>query len=175
MAIWVAGALGLSLLIGEQGLARSIAVRRIAATPRSLARWLIGGVLLAAVLAALSHLAHPAIDHRVAALIGIIPALLVQVLVLRRAHGSLTPMAIRWLLPCSLLPMLATMTFAHDARSSLQSGLLVALALAIGLPAFSALAQRLDDADVPAWMRPLPTRLLATGVIVLAMAGSLPW
>lgn len=175
LAIGIAAALGLTFLIGERGLARSAALRPIAVTPQSLAQWIIGGVLLAAMLAALCHLVHPAIDGRVAALIGIVLAWLAQGFLLVRSRRVPNVRTTMWLLPCSLFPMLAAMASAHDARTSVLSGLAVALVVALGLPAFIVLAHRFDDSAVPDSMRPLPARLLATSILIVAMAGSLSW
>ena len=75
-----------------------------------------------------------------------------------------------------LVPLFVALAYiGDDAQRWLLGGFALAFALGLGVPAFSALAQRLDDADVPAFMRPLPARMLAAGILALALAGSLSW
>jgi len=51
----------------------------------------------------------------------------------------------------------------------------VALGFALALPAALALAQRFDDPELPACMRPLPARLLAGGLAATALASLGAW
>lgn len=165
----------LSCLVAERGLARSAALRRIAANPRDLARLLLGALLVGCVVAAATAALDPRLARVPAGLIGLGGAVAATCLLLHRRHANdLRAAALRL---CSLLALalIAPASLADDAQGWLVAGLGTAFALALGLPAFAALARHLDDADVPACMRPLPARVLAAAVVVLAVAGSLSW
>ena len=165
----------LSCLVAERGLARSAALRRITATPGDLARLLLGALLVGCVMAA----ATAALDARLArvpaGLIGLCGALAATYLLLHRHRANDLRAAATWLCSLLALALMAPLSLASDAQGWLIAGLGTAFALALGLPAFAALARDLDDSDVPARMRPLPVRVLAAAVVVLAVSGSLSW
>lgn len=165
----------LSCLMAERGLARSAALRRIATTQGDLARLLIGALLVGCVAAAGSVALNTHAAGAMAGLIGLVGASASVLLLLRRRHASDMRAAAPWL--CTLLGLvfMAPASLATDAQGWLIGGLGIGFALALGLPAFAALARQLDDSDVPPWMRPLPARIVATAVLVMAVTGSLAW
>lgn len=165
----------LSCLIAERGLAHSTALRRITATRGDLARLLIGALLVGCVVASGSVALNARAAGAMAGLIGFVGATASLLLLLRRRHASDMRAAAPWL--CSLLGLvfMAPASLATSAQGWLIGGLGTAFALALGLPTFTALARQLDDSDVPSWMRPLPVRIVAATVVVMAVAGSLAW
>lgn len=165
----------LSCLIAERGLARSTALRRIAATHGDLARLLIGALLLGCVVAAASVTLDARAAGAMAGLIGLLGASAAMLLLLRRRHANDLRAAASWLFSLLALAFVVPASLATDAQGWLIGGLGTAVALALGLPAFAALARQLDDSDVPSCMRPLSLRVVAAAVVVMAVAGSLAW
>ena len=169
-----AACVALAWLVAEQGLARCTALRDVADSPRRLARLLIAAVLPGILAGALFLLIVTAGFRSVAALIGFCIATLACAALLRPHRGALRA-SLPWL-AAMLAPLFVALAgVAHDARSWLLGGFALAFALGLGVPAFATLAQRFDDVDVPAAMRPLPARALTAGILALAMAGSGSW
>lgn len=165
----------LTCLLAERGAARNPGLRRIAQQPRTLARLLAGAALLGSVAAALVQQFLPAIAASGASLAALLVAPAASFALLRRAQSGQVGTAAPWLIALLVLALAGPALLAGDAVAWLLTGLLGALALLLGIPAFAVLARRLDDADVPAPMRGLPARALATAVLALALAGSLAW
>ena len=170
-----AASIALTCLIAERGLVCNSALRQIAPQPRELARLLVGFELLACAIAAIAWLIAPAAPRVLPIVIGMTGALLAGVLLLRQHHAGHIRSAMAWLISLAVLAVFPAATVAENAPTWLAAGLLTALALALGLPAFAVLAQRLDDSDVPPTMRPLLARVLVTGILALGITGSLLW
>lgn len=170
-----AACVALAWLLAEQGPERSAALRRVAASSHGLARLLIGALLSGAMAGALAMLLSGGAYRIPAASAGFIVASLACAALLRRRHPAELRTALPWL--CAMLAPLfvALACIARSAQHWLIGGFVLAFLLGLGLPAFGALARRFDDSDVPAFMRPLPARALAAGILALAMAGSLSW
>lgn len=162
-------------LVGEQGISRSTALRQIFDSPRAMARFLIGAVLIGAITGAAATRLLQALPSIAAALIGWLVASLAMLALLRARHGATSFAALSWLAVTLALLFAALSCIAREPRDWLIGGFALAFALGLGLPAFAALGNHLDDADVPAAMRPFPARFLAAGIVALALAGSLSW
>lgn len=170
----IAASVALAWLAAEQGLARCETLRKVAGSPRRLAQLLMGALSLGTMAGALALLLVDAAYHSGAWVIGFVVAVFACTGLLRYRHRVDTTV-MPWLVAMLAPLFLALACIGKDAHSGLLGGFALAFALGLGLPAFSALAQRLDDPDVPAMMRPLPVRMLATGILALSMAGSLSW
>ncbi len=175
LALLASASITLACLIAEQGLTRNAAVRRIVATPRGFARLLVGAVLLTAVLASTSLLLLPGLNPVIACIAASGITLVVGAILLQRRYSGDLPDAIVWLVAPAILSILPLAGSGADSQRILIGAFALALVLLLGLPAFVLLMRRLDDNDVHALMRPLPVRILASGVIVLAATGSLSW
>lgn len=171
----VSASLTLACLSAERGLVCSAAVRRLVATPRGFARFLIGSVLLSALLATPILWLWPTLAPAYGIGAGLVLTGVLAARLLHHRNARDLRTAAPWLLAASLCATLPLALLAQDAQSALWASLAMALALAIGLPAWAELARRLDDSDVPSRMRPLPARVLVCGIIVLALTGSLSW
>lgn len=130
----------------------------------------IGALLIAAMSAAAASLAFPAMAPALSVLPGLAAGGGALWLLTRRQEMARTPLA-RILAIFALLHA-GVALLAGTAAGWLLAAFGVILAFALGLPAFIDLARRMDDRAVPAFMRPLPARVLAAGIIALA-AGSL--
>ena len=174
-ALLAPASITLACLVAEQGLARSAPVRRILANPGDFARLLMGAVLLAGVLAALARSLLPGLDPGLGIATAQFIALAASLAMLHRRHAADVRAAVVWLIIPLALSVLPLCVAGESPRVMLSGALVIAFALMIGLPALTVLLRRLGDSDVPAWMRPVPVRLLVSGLIVLALAGSLSW
>ena len=175
LTAFAAASIALTCLIAERGLACNAALRQIAPQPRNLARLLIGFELLACAIAAIAWQISPAFPRPLIVAFGLGSASLAGVLLMHQHHSGNLRAATIWLASLAVLAFVPAATFAESAHTWLVAGLVTALLLALGLPAFAVLARRLDDSDVPAMMRPLPSRLLLTGILAFGVAGSLSW
>ena len=174
-AALAAACVALAWLMADQGMARCKALRDVAGSPRRLARLLIGALLPGALAGAAFLLLTTARFHGIAALIGFCVAALACAASLHRHHRNGWRAMAPWL-AAMLAPLFVALAgIGQDAESWLLGGLTLAFALGLGIPAFSTLARHLDDADVPAFMRPLPARALTAAILALAMAGSVSW
>ncbi|MGE4359943.1 MAG: hypothetical protein AB7D30_08905 [Lysobacteraceae bacterium] len=160
----------LAVLIGERGLARSPRFHDAARGTHGLVRLQIGALLIAAMSAAAASLAFPAMAPALSVLPGLAAGGGALWLLARRQGMARTPLA-RILAIFALLHADVAL-LADTAAGWLLAAFGVILAFALGLPAFIDLVRRMDDRAVPAFMRPLPARVLAAGIIALA-AGSL--
>lgn len=192
-----AACVALAWLVAEQGLARCKALHQpleeLARRPRTggravtlpfnktgpaarrLAKLLIGALLLGTMTGAFFMSLAGGENPALAALTGCLLATCASAALLHHRHRIALPAVMPWLLAVLAPLFVALACIAQDAQSWLLGGFALALALGLGIPAFSALAQRLDEADVPTFMRPLPARALAASIVALAMAGSLSW
>lgn len=175
-----ASLLALAWLIGERALAHSPALQQAVDGTHGLARLGTGALLLAALLAAALQWLLPGLSGLSAQLIGAGLSLIAASMLLQRRyrHAALA-VPERLFVAGFLLVLLLSLVglCMHQAASTasitqqLWQVLALVLALSLGLPAFVALAQRLDDRAVPGLMRPLPARLLATAVLALSLGG----
>ena len=159
--------------LSEQALLRSKALRLSVDSPRGLARFLIGALLTGAAVGAALMLFSAAIPVAVAAMVSAVVAISASLLLLRHRQGVAALVAIRW--PALILVVLfvALANVAQDTRGWLVGAGVLALGIALGIPAYGALIDRFNDSEVPAAMHPLPARILASGVIALALVGCL--
>lgn len=167
--------IALIYLIAERGLACNTALRQITPNPRDLARFLIGFELLACALAGITWQINSDLPRALPIVAAIASAWLAGFLLLRRQHAKHIRAATPWLIILTALSVIPAAMTAGSVQAWLVMGLATALLLALGLPAFVVLAQRLEDSDVPAVMRRFPGRLLLTGILALGLAGSVTW
>ncbi|MCX7563477.1 hypothetical protein OS176_07980 [Xanthomonadaceae bacterium XH05] len=162
-------------LLGEQGLSRATALRHSLCTPRQLARLLVGAILLGAMASAALTSLTPGLPVIVVAGGGFGLAMIAALTMLhRRRHPGLPALA-GWIASLLALCFAALACIARTPEGWMLGGSGVALLSGVGLPAFAALAHRLDDSEVPAAARGLPSRALAASTIALAIAGCLSW
>lgn len=163
----------LTWLLAEQALLSNTALRRGVGSLRGLARFLVGALLVGAALGAAQMLLFAAIPVPITAAVSAAVAISAGFLLLRYRQREAVLVAIRWPALILVLLFVALTSVAQDAREWLVGAGGLALGLALGVPAYGALVDRFNDSEVPAAMRPLPTRILASGVIALALAGCL--
>ena len=164
----------LAVLIGERALARS---RRLpVATPgaHGLVHLQVGALLIGALAAAAVTLIFPHAWAVIAALTGWLVGS-TALLWLTQRRPAQRPVRIGVLLTILTLLQLGVALLATGVRGWLAWGLGLALGFALGLPAFLALAQRMDDRELPDCMRPLPARLLLASVLALALGSLVSW
>lgn len=175
-----ASLLALACLIGERALSLSTVLQQAVDGPPGLARLGIGTLLLAALLAAGLQWLMPGLAGLPALLIGAGLGLITALILLQRRSRDLSlPRRERLALVAFLLVLLMSLVgLSPDLSATLPAiapalwrALALALALSLGLPAFAALAQRLDDRAVPGPMRPLAARVVAATVLALALGG----
>jgi len=162
----------LATLIGERGLTHAL-LRAAARGAHGVVRLLIGALLIGAIAAACTGLLLPAAPHAATGGVGL-TAGAAALLGLARRH-ALPARARVWLVAMFSLLLLGVAALADGPVGWLALGLGAALGFALALPAALALAQRFDDPELPACMRPLPARLLAGGLAATALASLGAW
>lgn len=162
----------LATLLGERGLAHA-PLRAAARGAHGLVRLLTGALLIGAIAAACTGLILPAAPHAATGGVGLAVGA-TALLGLTQRHAL--PMHARlWLVAMFSLLLLGVAALAAGPAGWLALGLGAALGFALALPAALALAQRFDDPELPAFMRPLPARLLAGGLAATALASLGAW
>ena len=165
----------LTCLFATRGLRRGATLPHGAPGVHERTRLLLGTVLLACAIAALVWLIGPNLPRVLLGLVGLTGAVLVGAMLPgQRPVGDFSA-RLRRLATLAALALIAPLSVANDATGLLIAGLVAAFALAIGLPAFAALVERLDESDLPDGMRALPAQSLAAGIVALGLAGSLSW
>lgn len=164
----------LAVLIGERALARPRRLTAATSGAHGLVQLQVGALLIGAMTAAAVTLILAHGWAVIAALAGWLAGG-VALLWLAQRRPAHRPVRIGVLLAILTLLHLGVALLAADVRGWLAWGLGFALGFALGLPAFLALAQRMDDRELPDCMRPLPARLLLAGVLALALGSLVSW
>ncbi len=164
---------GLAILISERGLTHSRAWNEAVHSLRGLVRLQIGALLACAITTAGIALTLPGWPFVLPTLVGFVVG--GSALVLLGGRHRVSPAQTGWLLILLALLHATVAFFAHTPASVLTMAFVVAFGFALGLPAFLALAERMDDYEVPGFMRPLPARVLAIGVVCLALGSLASW
>ena len=163
----------LALLLGERGLAHSRRWREAAGDAHGLVRLELGALLIGAAASACTAIALGDAPSALPAIAGLATG--AAALVWRCRSLRLDRPQALWAIGVFALLHAAAALPPRGSTGALLAAFATALCFSIGLPAFLALARRMEDCDVPGFMRPLPARALAAGILALALGSLASW